>query len=139
MTDEDAAELRKMAAACANRCPTSSSSPPWTLLSTGNLEHRRQRRLEKLLNSVVGPFPLMAGAVLVSPMYKRNWPAISWQQVILERKRDACGHQPLVDAICNRNVPAALRAIDDHLTINYQSSPEEFGRKVAEHMRKYWN
>jgi DNA-binding GntR family transcriptional regulator len=140
MTPEDAAELKAMAARLRESLPDLEQ-----LASMDIALHRKiwsiagNDELEKLLNRVVGPFLLMAGAVLVSPMYKRNWPAMSWQHVILERERDAGGHQPLVDAICNRDVPAALRAIEDHLTVNYQSSPEDFGRKVAELMRKYWN
>jgi DNA-binding GntR family transcriptional regulator len=140
MTGADATELRSMATRLREEMPDLEQLAAmdialhrkiWSL--AGNDE------LEKLLNRVVGPFLLMAQAVLVSPLYQRNWPAMSWQHVILERERDAGGHQPLVDAICSRDVPVALRAIEDHLTVNYQSSPEEFGRKVAELMRKYWN
>jgi DNA-binding FadR family transcriptional regulator len=85
----------------------------------------------------VGPFLLMAGAVLISPLYQRNWPAMSWQQVILERERHAGGHQVLIEEICNRDITAAMRAMEDHLTMGYLTSPEEFGRKVAGLMRKY--
>jgi len=140
MTDEDAGELRKMAAKLRE-----SLLDLEELAAVDIALHRKiwaiagNDELERILNRVVGPFLLMGSAVLVSPMYKRNWPAMSWQHVILERERDAGGHQPLVEAICNRDTAAAMRAIEDHLTVNYQASPEEFGRKVAELMRKYWN
>jgi DNA-binding GntR family transcriptional regulator len=139
ITDREAAELRKMAARLKESLMDLEQQAAadialhrkiWAI--AGNDE------LETLLNRVVGPFLLMAAAVLVSPLYKRNWPAMSWQQVILEREKDAGGHQVLVEAICNRDTPAAVRAMEDHLTVNYSTAPEEFGRKVAELMRKYW-
>jgi DNA-binding GntR family transcriptional regulator len=95
--------------------------------------------LEALLNRIVGPFHLMACAALLSPIYRRSWPALSLQQVLLERQRDAGGHQPLVNAICNRNMEEAVQAMEDHFTVNDATSAEEFSRKVADLMRRYWH
>lgn len=88
--------------------------------------------LEKLLTRVVGPFHMVSTAVLVSPYYRRSAAAISAQQVLLERERQPAGHQPLVEAICRKDVPAALKAVGEHITSNYEWSPEEFSRRIAE-------
>ncbi len=139
LTDEHARELKRIAARLKDAELTLAEqdeldvSLHWTIWKiAGNDE------LEKLLHRVVGPFHLMGHAVLVSAIYRRNWPAISLQQLLLERERDAGGHQLLVEAICRKDVPAALKAMEDHLTVNYATAPEEFGRKVAALMRKYW-
>jgi DNA-binding GntR family transcriptional regulator len=140
LSDEDAKELKKLGEALKNP-----KSDPTEQIALDLALHRkiwqvaRNDELEKILNRTVGPFHLMAVAVLVSPAYRRNWIALSWQQVILERERDAGGHQPLVQAICARDVPAAMRAMEDHLTLNYASSPDEFNRRVAKLMLNYWH
>jgi DNA-binding GntR family transcriptional regulator len=140
LTDQDAAALTQMSARL--RDPKISLADQdaadialhrkiWS--TAGNPE------LELLLNRVVGPFQLMASAVMVSPLYRRNSLGISWQNILLERERDAGGHQLLVEAICRRDAEAGTAAMADHLAVNYATSPEEFGRKVGELMQRYWH
>jgi len=95
--------------------------------------------LEKILNAVVGPFHLVGNAVLLSPFYKRSSSVISLQQVLLERERDAGGHQLLAEAICRRDVEAACQLMEDHITVNFATEPEEFGQRVAGLIRRYWH
>lgn len=140
LTDEDAAELQELA----------------HKLKEGNLQlseqdaldialHRKiwkiagNDELEKILNRVVGPFHLMGNAVLTSPLYRRTAPAVSWQQLLLERERHAGGHQLVVEAICQRDVPVAMKAMEEHLAVNYSTSPEEFEQNVSRLMRRYWH
>lgn len=140
LTEEDATELK----ALANNLRNSELSLAEQDAADIAL-HRKiwgtagNEELENLLNRIVGPFHLMASAALLSPMYRRSWPALSLQQVLLERERDAGGHQPLVNAICSRNVEEAVQAMEDHLTVNFATSAEEFSRRVADLMRRYWH
>ncbi len=87
--------------------------------------------LEKLLTRVVGPFHIVGAAVYVSPYYRRGAAVISAQQVLLEHERQPAGHQPLVDAICARDTPAALKAISEHIISSYEWSPEEFSQRIG--------
>ncbi len=93
--------------------------------------------LEKLLVRVAGPFHIVSNAALLSPHYRRNAVAISVQQVLLEREKHAAGHQPIVEALCRRNVPAAMQAMADHISANYQSPDEDFSKTVGSFLKKY--
>lgn len=95
--------------------------------------------LEKILGWVVGPFHLVGNAVFLSPSFKRSLPIISFQQLLLERERDAGGHQLLAEAICRRDIKAACRAMEDHITLNYATTPDEFGQRVGALIRRYWH
>ena len=98
---------------------------------TGNDE------LEKLLVRVSGPFHIAANAALLSPQYRRNAAAISVQQILLEREKHAAGHQPIVDALCRRNVPDAVTAIAEHISANYLAPDEDFSKTVGLFLKKY--
>ncbi|MFN0168830.1 MAG: GntR family transcriptional regulator [Bryobacteraceae bacterium] len=139
LTPEDEKELRSMA--------TRLLQPDISLSEQDALDvalHRRiwqlagNDELEKVLTRVVGPFHMVSNAVLLSPYYRRNAAAISVQQIFFERERHAAGHQPLVDAICRRSVPAAVKAVAEHISSNYyQSSFEDFSKKVGELLKRY--
>ncbi len=139
LTPEDEKELRSMAARL--------RQPDISLTEQDALDvalHRKIWRLagndelEKLLTRVVGPFHMVSNAVLLSPYYRRNATAISVQQIFFERERHAAGHQPLVDAICRKNVPGAMKAIAEHISSNYyQPSFEDFSKKVGEFLKLY--
>lgn len=98
---------------------------------TGNDE------LEKLLVRVSGPFHIVANAALLSPRYRRNAVAISVQQILLEREKHAAGHQPLVEALCGRNVDAAVAAMAAHISANYLAPDEDFSKTVGTFLKKY--
>lgn len=139
LTSEDEKELRGMAARL--------RQPDISLSEQDALDvalHRKIWRLaandelEKLLTRVVGPFHMVSNAVLLSPYYRRNAAAISVQQIFFERERHAAGHQPLVEAICKKNVAGALKAIAAHISSNYyQASFEDFSKRVGEFLKLY--
>jgi|GEM_PF-1839053 len=105
--------------------------------------HRRIWRLagndelEKLLVRVAGPFYIVSNAAILSPYYRRNAAAITVQQLLLEREMHAAGHQPVVDAICRRDVDAAVKAIAAHISTNYEAPDEDFARSVGSFLEKY--
>jgi DNA-binding GntR family transcriptional regulator len=101
----------------------------WKL--TGNEE------LVKLLTHVVGPFHLISNAVLLSPYYRRNAIGMSLQQIFMERENHAAGHQPLVEAICRKDVPAAMKAVSDHIVANYDIAVEDFSKEVGRFLKRY--
>lgn len=133
LTAEDETELRSLAARICE--------PGLTLAEQDALDvaiHRKiwklagNHELEKLLTRVVGPFHIVGAAVFVSPYYRRGAAVISAQQILQEHERHSAGHQPLVDAICARDIPTALKAISEHIISNYEWSAEEFSRRIAE-------
>jgi DNA-binding GntR family transcriptional regulator len=95
--------------------------------------------LLKVLTEVVGPFHVVGNAVVLSPFYRRSASVISLQQVLLERERDAGGHQLLAEAICRRDVEASCRLMAEHITVNYAIEPEEFGQRVGKLISRYWH
>ena len=138
MTPDDERELRAMAERL--------RQPDISLADQDGLDvalHRKIWRmtgndeLEKLLVRVAGPFHIVANAALLSPQYRRNAMAISVQQILLEREKHAAGHQPIVDALCRRNVSAAVTAMAEHIAANYQSPDEDFSKAVGSFLKKY--
>ena len=132
LTEADAAELKQCAARLMDPNLTLADQDAYDI----NLHRTIWRiadndELERMLSRIVGPFHLMANAALLLPVYHRNRLALSWQQVLFEREFDAGGHQLLVEAICKRNTAVAVKAMEDHLAINYASSPEDSARGVA--------
>lgn len=139
LTSKDEQELREMA--------TRLCQPDISLEEQDSIDvalHRKlwslsgNAELVKLLNRVVGPFHVISNALLVSPYYRRNSIGMSVQQIFLEREKHAAGHQPLVEAICRRDVPAATKAIGDHISANYLAAPmEDFSKKVGQFLKRY--
>lgn len=140
MTKEDEAELRRLAARL--------REPNLDLAEQDALDVSLHRKIGKiadndelanLLARVVGPFHFMSNAVLFSPYYRRNALGVSAQQLFYERERNPAGHQPLVEALCRRDVAAATRAVEEHIIANWSSSPEDFGKKVGELIQRYFH
>lgn len=138
MTNDDLVELQRMAARF--------QDPHLDLAEQDALDVRfhqfiwsrtANERLEEILHRVAGPFHMTSHATMLSSIGRRASAAASWQQILLERERDAGGHQPLVEAICSRNAQAAARAMEKHLTFHYETSPDEYNRRIAQLMRNF--
>ena len=140
LTDSDCEELKSIAAKLTN--------PELDPAGHDALEvsfHRKiwqaadNDELVSLLTQVVGPFHMLGNAVLMSPFYRRSAPVISLQHALLERERDAGGHQLLAEAICRREVEGSCRLMAEHLTVNYAINPDEFGQRVGKLVSRYWH
>lgn len=139
MSDEDLVELKAMAArlrdpdldlAEQDRLDVGLHQFLWA--KAGNTP------LEEILQRVTGPFHLTSHAAMLSSIGRRASAAVSWQHILLEQERHAGGHQLLTEAIVRGDTAAAVRAMEKHLTFNYESSPDEYNRKVAQLIRQSW-